>query len=74
MQVNLELKPCPFCGAEVAIRPTTASAEYYRFYVKHPDYLNRGRKNRCIFDDGKTFYADDIEDAVNVWNRRAENG
>lgn len=64
-----DLKQCPFCGADVEIFYTGLGANY-QYTIKHP----RWQKNGCIFDDGKTVYANSPEKAAEMWNRRTENG
>ena len=64
----VELKPCPFCGADVEIFDTGLSTNY-QYMIKHP----RWQKNGCIFDDGKAVWAISPEAAAEVWNMRATN-
>lgn len=58
--MSVELKPCPFCGAEP---------------VLSPDYFGR-YDVRCLNADCKIMPATSVyltpEDAAEVWNRRAE--
>lgn len=62
-----ELKPCPFCGAELLTIGDKRSGEF-----KHP-------RNDCFLAVADTeyeevwFYSDD-EQCIEKWNRRAEDG
>lgn len=66
--MQTELKPCPFCGAGVELIDTGLSKNY-RFFIRHPAW----KKTGCIFDDGKTVYADSPEKAAEMWNRRTDS-
>jgi predicted transcriptional regulator len=67
-----EIKPCPFCGG----RPKLESYEPSRFFswrwgFKHTCRGGSGDDKRiCIYASG----FDTEKEAVEVWNRRADNG
>lgn len=65
--MNIELKPCPFCGSEVELIDTGLHKNY-KYLIRHPAY-----KNDCIFNDGKTIYANKPETAAEIWNRRVND-
>lgn len=56
-----ELKPCPFCGG----RADT--------YCDGDCYCVRCFDTRCIANDIKPLYWEE-DDAIEAWNRRAEDG
>lgn len=63
-----ELKPCPFCGSEaVIIRGFSLGRYMYRlkYYVVCSPAFGCG---------GRTFNFDTEQDAVEAWNRRADDG
>ena len=57
--MKTELKPCPFCGKSVA-------STY--------QYSNGGWKVLCEYCGAQTRYCRNREIAIEVWNRRAEDG
>ena len=57
-----ELKPCPFCGADVQLRNVIPNRGDL-FCINHP---SKG----CIMY-GDSMYFNTEEDAVGFWNRRA---
>ena len=65
---NIELKPCPFCGANVELIDTGLGSSY-QYLIRHPRFQNNG----CIFDDGKTVYATTPDVAAETWNRRSDD-
>ena len=64
---NRELKPCPFCGGEALLLTRT------RFYILE---INRGRRAVfCANDDcSAIIFGNTDQEAIEKWNRRAENG
>lgn len=63
--MNEDLKPCPFCGANVFIFEIKCSdgKNLYRSGLHYAD---------CIFNDKPIFF-DTEEQLIETWNRRAEN-
>lgn len=57
MDQKIELKPCPFCGAEAELKEITG-----RWTAK------------CTKECVGTRIFKDKQKAVEVWNRRADNG
>ena len=57
-----ELKPCPFCGEKATIYQDLECGGYYRVGCLYCDMY----VNTPIFDNP--------EEAIEMWNRRAENG
>lgn len=77
--MSKKLKPCPFCGKKTAEVTTVAYAEeiendnpyyslYCNFYTVVCNYNNGG----CGSSVGKQYETTD--EAIEAWNRRAENG
>lgn len=74
-----ELKPCPFCGGEVAIAQAGENSHIWWF-------ITRGHGvDRCtcrVFMESEAFWInDDMElkqqfkqELIERWNRRADNG
>ena len=60
-QPKIELKPCPFCGADAE----KASYKNYKAEV----YYIRCSNNECRCAETKHYWNED--DAVKAWNRRA---
>lgn len=60
------LKPCPFCGETVKLKKT--NLVYDNYYIEH------ATNTSCILYRGKCFHAESDIEAVDMWNRRAENG
>lgn len=56
-----ELKPCPFCGGEARI----CSAGFEATYIRCANIKDCG----CKFE-----WFDTEEEAIEAWNRRADNG
>lgn len=67
---SIELKHCPFCGRDVCI---TGHPRIRRYLVYHSDITKRNRKE-CIIDSLDIYMCDSIEEAMEKWNRRADNG
>ena len=58
----MNLKPCPFCGGEA----TTGKIEYNATY-----YVRCSNRKICdVLPFTKAY--DEIEDAIDAWNKRAE--
>lgn len=58
-----ELKPCPFCGGKAKSRVDyKKETETYEWIVE------------CIICSARTGFRKELEDAVEAWNRRANNG
>lgn len=57
---EIKLKPCPFCGGEAKMHPTSSAA--------HGVYWAR-----CIECGVETRASYILDDAVKAWNRRADN-
>lgn len=68
MDTNEELKPCPFCGSDATWTDGEAPNGDTIFFI--------GCKQRgCIaywYDNHNYFYS--IENAIELWNRRFDNG
>jgi hypothetical protein len=64
-----ELKPCPFCGSLAGVKQLKQSASA-RYYV-----CCFNGKGRCIASEHNYFghFYVNRDDAVNAWNRRANN-
>lgn len=60
-----KLKPCPFCGSE----PNVQKAEYNAPYVEY--FVRCSNMKKCSVLPF-TYSFDNIEDAIDAWNRRAE--
>ena len=74
-----ELKPCPFCGSTTA--PTIMDREeaHWTYSKEEKEYSEReyvvccaGKKGGCGASTG-FYYYDDIDRAIEAWNRRADN-
>ena len=78
-----ELKPCPFCGGKADVKHGTIYMdETYRVecslclcmtkrvFVNNPSLLPNGKLN----PDTRYSALQAIEKAVELWNRRADNG
>ena len=66
-----KLKPCPFCGGEAEekyIRRKTMFAKYKFPYNTHYVYI------RCKQCAGTSSVKWTREEAIEAWNRRADNG
>lgn len=64
-----EIKPCPFCGH-------TAHVQQLKWSAKARFFVGCGNaENRCIASVHNTFgrFYDREHDAIEAWNRRAEN-
>ena len=61
-----ELKPCPFCGGKASVKQVRGDTQ--RFYVDCD--LSKG-SCACI---PSTWQYDTAEEAVEGWNRRANDG
>lgn len=57
-----KLKPCPFCGGKATIGKIEYNATYYV----------RCSNTKICFVNSYTRAFDEIEDAINAWNKRAE--
>lgn len=62
--MNKELKPCPFCGGEAEVKKSKQCLAI-AYTVVCKDKLCRGRSYKCV-------RAEHI--AIEMWNRRANNG
>ena len=62
-QMN-ELKRCPFCGDEVEIVPT--GLYHWKYAIRHKN------KTECILDANAFALPYEEEDAVRMWNTRAD--
>ena len=70
--MTAELKPCPFCGGEAEIERTTRcmiTAEIRIFCTKCGATVRNWEKT--FWHVG---YFDTEEEAIEAWNRRAEDG
>lgn len=61
----MELKPCPFCGGEGHIIKTDFGNGYQKYY--HGVCLDCGMETKNYVHITK-------EEAIEAWNRRADNG
>lgn len=61
----MELKPCPFCGEAVKLKKTNLAFDNY--------YIEHSTNTSCILFNGKCYHAESNIEAVEKWNRRAEN-
>lgn len=61
----MEIKPCPFCGQQAELRITTTH------FVVNGDFTwhKVGCPYCLIFAERR-----DVNDAIEAWNRRADNG
>lgn len=59
-----ELKRCPFCGDEVEIVPT--GLYHWKYAIHHKS------KTECILDANAFTLPYEEEDAVRMWNTRAD--
>lgn len=59
-----ELKRCPFCGDEVEIVPT--GLYHWKYAIHHKS------KTECILDANAFALPYEEEDAVRMWNTRAD--
>ena len=57
-----ELKPCPFCGGKSELWESKASNGYLYGYAI-----------RCVICKSRTKIYNEIEYAMDAWNRRADN-
>jgi len=70
--MEIELKPCPFCGGEIS--------HYTVGYIgKTPTELDVQCNNCCVKFEINTEFAnfpmiDGPKNAIDIWNRRADNG
>ena len=73
MADKIELKPCPFCGAEVTMQKGRTSGGY-AFCHPQVDWVKNPTK-RCVVRANIVFvnYREASEWAA-AWNRRADNG
>jgi Lar family restriction alleviation protein len=63
-----ELKPCPFCGGGAVLRRGNKDKHGY-FVVCH----TCGAKT-AFFSDKYTSHVENKTQAIEAWNRRADNG
>ena len=63
--MKIELKPCPFCGAKVAIEDISTEDETY-FMIQCEN--QKCSAAACFGDESET-----QEGAARAWNRRADN-
>lgn len=67
-RVMIELKPCPFCGAELVETPSPFQTDMPHF--KHPGAsLNEDHQGAPCFLAGRAFHA--LPEVVTLWNTRA---
>lgn len=67
----MELKPCPFCGGEAEelyIKRKKLFAKFFPPYTSHFAYI---RCKVCVATSGLKWTR---ENAIEAWNRRADNG
>lgn len=62
--MNKELKPCPFCG-ETSIKHIMVRGRESRYFINHFD---------AIFRIESSIGFDTEAEAIEAWNRRADNG
>lgn len=62
--MNKELKPCPFCG-ETNIKHIMVRGRESRYFINHFD---------AIFRIESSIGFDTEAEAIEAWNRRADNG
>jgi Lar family restriction alleviation protein len=68
-----ELKPCPFCGGEAVLyHQSSKYTDYDGDYVHCMHCGCRTKLFECFNGTGKT-HEDTEREAVNAWNRRADN-
>lgn len=65
-----ELKPCPFCGGKAKLFSAKANVGGSRF-VYWVECNLEGVITRCACIP-KTWKCDTAEEAIEIWNRRAE--
>lgn len=63
-KMRKELKPCPFCG-ETNIKSIIVRGREERYFINHFD---------AIFRIESSIGFDTVEEAIESWNRRADNG
>lgn len=61
--MDRELKPCPFCGEEVAIH-------FNKYTKQYSVACGNPECNLCV----QTIPCKTLEQTIEIWNRRADNG
>lgn len=61
--MSKELKPCPFCGGEVAIH-------FNKYTKRYSIACGNPECNLCV----QTIPCKTSEQTIEIWNRRADNG
>lgn len=71
-----QLKPCPFCGKNVAHCGAIAEHEFtdmdmvhYGYDATHYDVVCNANNGGCGASTGKSYYTPEL--AIEAWNRRA---
>lgn len=69
-RINMDLKPCPFCGSEAKIYAYPGNGVCVMCTECHIQTLPMS--DYCIGDWKKPYYTDAVSQAIEAWNRRAE--
>lgn len=64
-----ELKTCPFCGCNMKIEAVTIGYIETVFLVGNPQH-----KDGCMMGAMSPPRSKDVDNLVEFWNRRADNG
>ncbi len=80
-----ELKPCPFCGKKVAVMTNAHDLEECSNFENDNCHCSEFESNPCEYNTvvcdvnkggcgASSGYYPTIEEAIEAWNRRADNG
>ena len=61
-----ELKPCPFCGGNAIVVANLHRHDETSYFVKC--------NNKDCHIIPETYWCAEMNDAIEIWNRRAEDG
>lgn len=65
--MKAKLKPCPFCGSEAKFSEVGING-----FPKCNKHAVRCENEKCAIQPS-TKYFDNVNEAINSWNRRVEN-